>query len=154
MTLREIYESGGLRKTLSGSRSGANASVDQYSSYVAVDDVKLNGELTLPENIADGAGQRLAYVAFQNGAKSSLPTDRLTDGFTPEQRFFLSLALRSCGNITPEVLKMLASGDAHSTLKHRVNGVVSNMPEFKQAFHCKAGQPMVRERVPGLVDPS
>ena len=119
--------------------------VDQYSSYVAVDDVKLNGELTLAENIADGAGARLAYVAFQNGAKSSLPASKSTDGFTPEQRFFLSLALRSCGNITPEVLKMVASGDPHSTLKHRVNGVVSNMPEFKQAFHCKAGQPMVRE---------
>ena len=118
--------------------------VDQYSSYVAVDDVKLNGELTLAENIADGAGARLAYLAFQNGAKSSLPAGKLTDGFTPEQRFFLSFALRSCGNITPEVLKMVASGDAHSTLKHRVNGVVSNMPEFKQAFHCKAGQPMVR----------
>ena len=118
--------------------------VDQYSSYVAVDDVKLNGELTLAENIADGAGARLAYLAFQNGAKSSLPASKSTDGFTPEQRFFLSLALRSCGNITPEVLKMVASGDPHSTLKHRVNGVVSNMPEFQQAFHCKAGQPMVR----------
>ena len=120
--------------------------VDQYSSYVAVDDVKLNGELTLPENIADGAGARLAYLAFQNRANSSLPAGKLTDGFTPEQRFFLSFALQWCGNITPEVLKMVASGDAHSTLKHRVNGVVSNMPEFKQAFRCKAGQPMARAR--------
>ena len=119
--------------------------VDQYSSYVAVDDVKLNGELTLAENIADEAGARLAYVAFQNKAKSSLPAGKLTDKFTPEQRFFLSFALTSCGNITAEVLKMVASGDAHSTPKHRVNGVVSNMPEFKQAFRCKAGQPMVRE---------
>ncbi len=118
--------------------------VDQYSSYVAVADVKLNGELTLAENIADGAGARLAYLASQNRAKSSLPAGRLTDGFTPEQRFFLSFALFYCGNITPEMLKMAASGDAHATLKHRVNGVVSNMPEFKEAFHCKAGQPMVR----------
>jgi len=119
--------------------------VDQYSSYVAVDDVKLNGELTLAENIADGAGARLAYLAFQNRAKNSLPSRKLTDGFTPEQRFFLSLALRSCGNVTPEVLKIVASGDEHSTLKQRVNGVVSDMPEFQQAFHCKPGQPMVRE---------
>jgi len=118
--------------------------VDQYSSYVAVDDIKLNGERTLAENIADGAGARLAYVAFQNGARSNLAADKLTNGFTPEQRFFLSFALFSCGNIRPEVLKMVASGDAHATLKHRVNGVVSNMPEFKQAFRCKAGQPMVR----------
>jgi endothelin-converting enzyme/putative endopeptidase len=118
--------------------------VDQYSSYVAVDNVKLNGELTLAENIADGAGARLAYLAFRNRAKSSLPVGKLTDGFTPEQRFFLSFALHYCGNITPEMLKLIASGDAHSTLKQRVNGVVSNMPEFKQAFRCKAGQPMVR----------
>jgi len=118
--------------------------VDQYSSYVAVDDVKLNGELTLAENIADGAGAKLAYLALQNKAKSSLSTSRATDGFTPEQRFFRSFALRSCGNITPEMLKMVASGDGHATLKYRVNGVVSNMPEFREAFHCKAGQPMVR----------
>ncbi len=119
--------------------------VDQYSSYVAVDDVKLNGELTLAENIADGAGARLAYLAFQNRAKSSLARGQVNRRFHPEQRFFLSYALFYCGNITPEVLKMAASGDSHATLKHRVNGVVSNMPEFQQAFHCKAGQPMVRE---------
>jgi len=114
------------------------------SSYVAVDDVKLNGELTLAENIADGVGARLAYLALQSGAKNTLPSAKLTDGFTPDQRFFLSYALRWCGNITPEVLKIVASGDSHSTLKYRVNGVVSNMPEFQQAFHCKPGQPMVR----------
>ena len=118
--------------------------VDQYSNYVAVDDVKLNGELTLAENIADGVGARLAYLALRNRAKNSLPAGKLTDGFTPEQRFFLSYALHYCGNITPEMLKIVASGDAHSTLKHRVNGVVSNMPQFREAFRCKAGQPMVR----------
>jgi putative endopeptidase len=119
--------------------------VDQYSNYVAVENVKVNGELTLAENIADGVGARLALLALKSGAGRNSRTDAETKGFTPEQIFFLSYALRYCANITPETLKVLVSGDPHSPPKQRVNGVVSNMPDFQQAFNCKAGQPMARE---------
>jgi endothelin-converting enzyme/putative endopeptidase len=118
--------------------------VDQYSDYVVADNVKLNGKFTLSENIADLVGARLAFLALKNQDKESARGNGDTGRFTPEQQFFLSYALRYCSNVTPETLKLLASSDPHADPKHRVNGVVSNMPEFQKAFHCKAGQPMVR----------
>ena len=66
------------------------------------------------------------------------------DGFTPEQRFFLGFAQVNCANVTDERARMLVMTDPHSPGKYRVNGVVSNMPEFQSAFGCKVGQPMVR----------
>lgn len=118
--------------------------VDQYSAYVVVDNAKINGQLTLSENIADGGGVRLAYRALQNRMKASPTVNKTIDGFTPEQQFFLAYALPACSNATPEALKLYVSSDEHSPPKQHVNGVVSNMPEFQQAFHCKLGQPMVR----------
>jgi endothelin-converting enzyme/putative endopeptidase len=66
------------------------------------------------------------------------------EGLTPEQRFFVGFAQWVCGAERPESLRMHAITDPHSPFEYRVNGVVSNMPEFQQAFSCKAGQPMVR----------
>jgi predicted metalloendopeptidase len=76
----------------------------------------------------------------------SIMNKRLTkiDGFTPEQRFFLGWGQVWCSHMTPEAERYRAQTDPHSAGRYRVNGVISNMPEFQQAFGCKVGQPMVR----------
>ena len=120
----------------------AQCLVKEYSSFTAVDEVKVNGELTLGENTADNGGLRLAHMALIDVLAGKHPAKR--DGFTAEQRLFLGFAQIWCGNSTPESKRMLAQTDPHSPEQYRVNGVVSNMPEFQQAFACKVGQPMVR----------
>jgi endothelin-converting enzyme/putative endopeptidase len=112
----------------------------QYSGYTAIDDVKVNGELTLGENIADNGGLSLSYRAFENRPeKSALAIDRLT----PEQRFFLGWAQWRCMNVTEKTAQVLARTDPHSPGRWRVNGVVSNMPGFASAYRCKPGSAMV-----------
>jgi putative endopeptidase len=120
----------------------AQCLVKEYSSFTAVDDVKLNGELTLGENTADNGGLRLAYMALMETLAGKHPGKR--DGFTAEQRLFLGFAQVWCESSSPESKRMAAQIDPHSPGQYRVNGVVSNMPEFQQAFACKVGQPMVR----------
>ena len=115
---------------------------DQYSSYVAVDDVHVNGKLTLGENVADLGGEILAFMAWQSKTRGMHL--RPIDGLTPEQRFFIGFAQWDCANERPDDLRMRAIADPHSPAKLRINGVVVNMPEFGKAFGCKAGQPMVR----------
>jgi putative endopeptidase len=115
---------------------------DQYSSYISVGDVHLNGKLTLGENVADLGGEILAYMAWQSKTKDFHLQQ--TDGLTPEQRFFVGFAQWACSNERPENLRLGAAIDPHSPAKYRINGVVVNMPEFSKAFVCKAGQPMVR----------
>jgi endothelin-converting enzyme/putative endopeptidase len=114
--------------------------VRQYSHYPAVDDVKVNGELTLGENIADNGGLQLAYMAFEPRAHQHA----IIDGYTPEKRFFLAWAQWRCMNVTPEKARELARTDPHSPGKWRVDGVVSNMPAFAKAFACRRGDAMVR----------
>jgi len=116
---------------------------DQYSQYVVVDDVKINGKLTLGEDVADLGGLILAYMAWKEDTKDQ--NHEPLDGFTPEQRFFIGYGQSWCGNTRDETKRMRAMTDPHSPDKYRANGVVSNMPEFQEAFHCKAGSPMVRE---------
>jgi endothelin-converting enzyme/putative endopeptidase len=115
---------------------------DQYSSYVAVDDVHVNGKLTLGENVADLGGEILAFMAWQSKTKDMNPQP--VDGLTPEQRFFVGFAQWDCANERPDDLRVRAATDPHSPAKYRINGVLVNMPEFAKAFGCKAGQPMVR----------
>ncbi len=114
----------------------------QYAGYTAVDDLKLNGKLTLGENTADNGGLRIAYMALLDmlGAKPRTKTD----GYTPEQRFFLGFGQVWCTNITDQATRLRTQTDPHSPGVFRVNGTVSNMPEFQSAFGCKADQPMVR----------
>jgi endothelin-converting enzyme/putative endopeptidase len=116
---------------------------DQYSQYVIVDDIKINGKLTLGEDVADLGGLILAYMAWQEDTKAEKPEP--LEGFTPEQRFFIAYGQSWCANTRDETKRLRATVDPHSPDKYRANGVVSNMPEFQQAFHCKAGAPMVRE---------
>jgi endothelin-converting enzyme/putative endopeptidase len=120
----------------------AQCFVDQYSSLTAVDDVKLNGKLTLGENTADNGGLRISLMAYLARAAKE-PTGTI-DGFTPEQRLFLGWGQVWCDNMRPELARMLAQTNPHSPGRERVNGVVSNMPEFQKAFACKAGSAMVR----------
>ncbi len=113
----------------------------QYSQYTAVDDLKLNGQLTLGENVADNGGLRIALMALQNSLKGKQP--RKIDGYTPEQRLFVGWGQVWCTKMTDQEARRLALTDPHSPGKYRVNGVVANMPEFAQTFGCKAGSPMV-----------
>jgi len=113
---------------------------DQYSQYVIVDDIKINGKLTLGEDVADLGGLMLAYMAWKADTKGQ--NLQPIDGLTPEQRFFVGYGQSWCGTTRDEEKRMLATVDPHSPEKYRTNGVVVNMPEFQTAFHCKTGAPM------------
>ncbi len=120
----------------------------QYDGYVAVKDEKngdvhLNGRLTLGENTGDNGGLNVAYAALQKTLAGK--ERKLIDGFTEEQRFFLGYANLWCQNSTEASSRQLAQTDPHSPGEFRVNGVVSNSPQFAQAFGCKPPAPMIRE---------
>ncbi|MFZ1142613.1 MAG: M13 family metallopeptidase [Candidatus Sulfotelmatobacter sp.] len=116
---------------------------DQYSTYTIIDDIKINGKLTLGEDVADLGGLILAYKAWKDDTKGQ----RLEpiDGLTPDQRFFVGYGQSWCGQSRDETKRLRATVDPHSPEKYRTNGVVSNMPQFQEAFHCKAGSPMVNQ---------
>ncbi len=116
---------------------------DQYSQYTVVDDIKINGKLTLGEDVADLGGTLLAYIAWKAATKGL--DLKPIDGFTPEQRFFIGMAQWACGDERPENKRLNAITNPHSPNEFRINGVVANMPEFGQAFSCKTGQPMMRQ---------
>ena len=114
---------------------------DQYAEYVIVDDIHINSKLTSGEDVADVGGTLLAYIAWKKQTEGQKLSD--ADGFTPDQRFFVGMAQWACENERPENLRVSAVTNPHSPGFARVNGVVSNMPDFQKAFSCKAGQPMV-----------
>lgn len=116
---------------------------NQYSNYTIIDDIKINGKLTLGEDVADLGGLLLAYMAWRQDTKG-LKLEPI-DGLTPEQRFFVGYGQSWCGQVRDESKRLRATVDPHSPEKYRTNGVVSNMPQFQEAFHCKAGSPMVNQ---------
>ena len=116
--------------------------VEHYNEFVAVDDLHVNGELSLGENIGDLAGVTMSYYALQSVLEQNHPGE--IDGFTPEQRFFLAWAQAWRRNYRDEALKVQVNTDPHSPGKFRVMGPLSNMPEFAAAFDCKSDDPMVR----------
>ncbi len=118
--------------------------VDEYSGFTAVDDVKLNGKLTLGENAADNGGLRIAYMALMKDLAGKSTSE--IDGFTPAQRFFLGWGQVWCTNIRDEAKRLQAQTNPHSLAQYRVNGSVQNMSEFASAFGCNAGQPMVSQK--------
>jgi predicted metalloendopeptidase len=120
---------------------------DEYSNFVAVDNMKLNGRLTLGENTADNGGARIALAALEHmiADDKTGKEGQSIDGYTPEQRFFLGFGRVWCEKQRPENLRLQVTTNPHSPGKYRVNGVVQNMPEFQKAWGCKAGQPMVAE---------
>jgi putative endopeptidase len=125
----------------------ANCVADEYGNFVAIDDLKLNGKLTLGENTADNGGARIALRALMSMIaedKTGKAAEKI-DGYTPEQRFYLGFARVWCEKRRPEFSRMLVNVDPHSPGRFRTNGVVENMPEFDKAWGCKTGQAMVRE---------
>jgi len=126
----------------------ADCTVKEYGSFVVIDDVKVNGKLTLGENTADNGGLRLAFMAFLEDAKrKNIDLKEKQDGYTPIQQFFLGHGQTWCGDTRPEQLRLQVQTDPHSPRQFRVNGVVENMPEFGEAFGCKTGQPMIPAKV-------
>ena len=119
----------------------ANLVDKQYSAYQPLDSVFVNGKLTMGENIADIGGLNIAYTALQN-ATSDKP-DPGYDGFTQDQRFFLSWAQIWRVNATDEFLRKQVMTDPHSPGQFRVNGPLANMPQFYKAFNCTAADAMV-----------
>jgi predicted metalloendopeptidase len=117
--------------------------VNEYSKFAVAPGANVNGKLTLGENTADNGGARVALMALANTLGKTAP--KAIDGFTPEQRFFLSLGQIWCENIREEAARLQVQTDPHSPARYRVNGVVVNMPEFQKAFSCQASQPMVSQ---------
>jgi endothelin-converting enzyme/putative endopeptidase len=115
---------------------------DQYSGYTIVDNIKINGKLTLGEDTADLGGLLLAYMAWKDATRDEKLEP--VEGLTPEQRFFIGYGQSWCTNERDEVKRLRATTDPHSPERYRANGVVSNMPEFQEAFHCKADASMVK----------
>ena len=118
----------------------------QYNAFSPLDSVHVNGKLTMGENLADFAGLTIVYGALQKQLQQRYgngPRPKF-DGFTPEQRFFLSWAQLRRTNIRPEALRQQIQTDPHSPGRYRTIGPVMNMPQFQAAFGCKEGDKMTR----------
>jgi len=121
---------------------------DQYTQEIPEAGVKQNGLLTQGEDTADNGGLRLAFMALANTLKQDGKTleSKGPDGLTEAQRFFLGFGNVWCTQYRPEMMRTQVLSNPHSLPRYRVNNVVANMPEFAQAFGCKKGQPLVREK--------
>jgi len=119
---------------------------NEYTEEIPEAGVKQNGHLTQGEDTADNGGLRLAFMAVNNNlqAEGKSLDAKEADGWTPRQKFFVSYAYSWCEQVRPELMRTLVLTNPHSIPKYRVNNVVSNMPEFQEAFTCKKGSPMVR----------
>jgi endothelin-converting enzyme/putative endopeptidase len=116
----------------------------QYAAYESVPGVRLNGELTLGENIADLGGLKLAFAAMEAARRGKEADAGEVAGFRPAQQFFVGYAQSWCAEYREEELRRRAVTDPHSPARFRVNGPLSNLPEFAEAFSCAEGSAMVR----------
>ncbi len=118
--------------------------VNEYGGFTAVDDVKINGKLTLGENTADNGGLVLAYMAYlERAKKEGIDLQTKKDGYTSPQRFYIAFAQNWCENSRPESVRAQVLSDPHSPDHFRANGAIVNQPGFAEAFGCKKGSPMV-----------
>jgi predicted metalloendopeptidase len=122
-------------------RERAACVTSQYDAFFSLPGVKLNGNLTLGENVADNGGVRIAYYALMELLSRKGPPPTI-DGFTPDQRFFISYAQVWCENASDQDVRRRAQEDVHSSGRWRANGVLQNMQEFRKAFGCAEGTPM------------
>ena len=120
----------------------AKVMVDQFNNYIVLDSMHINGKASLGENIADLAGVILGYQAFQKTEQAK--KGEKIEGFTPNQRYFMAYALSWLGHQRDERLARQIMTDVHAPAKQRVNGPLSNIPEFYKAFNVKPGDPMYR----------
>jgi endothelin-converting enzyme/putative endopeptidase len=124
--------------------SRADCLVNEYGSFIAVDDVKVNGKLTLGENTADNGGLVLAYMAYlERAKKSNVDLKARVNGYTAPQRFYIGYAQNWCENSRPDAIRQQVLTDPHSPDHFRANGAIVNQPGFADAFSCKKGTPMV-----------
>lgn len=116
---------------------------DLYDTYEVLPGVKLNGQLTLGENIADFGGIKAAFAAWKQYAdKHPEALETGVEGLTADQLFFVSLGQIWCSKATPEAARVLAVTDPHSPARFRVNGPLAHLPEFWETFSCEPGEPM------------
>ncbi|PYL31029.1 MAG: hypothetical protein DMF39_04270 [Verrucomicrobia bacterium] len=147
---RQFDAKGNLRdwwtpKSAAEFKKRSGAIVQQYNEYQPLPGLHVNGELTQGENIADIGGVKLAYAALQKALdKHPEERNKKIDGFTPEQRFFLSFAAIWRQKVRDEDQKLRLTTDPHSPGQFRVNGPLSDLPEFQKAFNVPDGSPMVR----------
>ncbi len=120
----------------------AECVVKQYDAYTVIDDLQVNGDLTLGENIADLGGIKQAYQAFKTLEKEKSLPQAGVGTLTNDQLLFVSYAQGWCSERTPEIARMYATTDPHSPPKSRVNGALVGLPEFHAAFECASGTPM------------
>ncbi|AKT36972.1 peptidase M13 [Chondromyces crocatus] len=120
-------------------RTGCVAS--QFAEFEALPGLKLNGKLTLGENIADLGGLKLAFQAYRAMRFGAAEVTEAS-GFSEDQQFFLAHAQAWCGQMRDEALRVMVATNPHSPPRFRVNGPLMNMPEFTEAFQCTAGTPM------------
>ena len=120
----------------------AQLMIDQYNGYNPIDDLHVQGALTLGENIADLGGLTVAYRAYQNSLGGK--TAPVIDGFTGEKRLFIGWSQVWRNKSRDEALRQMLITDPHSPGMYRVQGILSNMPEFYQAYDVKAGDGMYR----------
>jgi putative endopeptidase len=118
--------------------------VQQYDAYEPIQGEYVNGKLTLGENIADIGGLKIAFAAYQNSLKGK-PVPAPIDGFTGPQRFFFGAATVWRNHIREAALSLRLKTDTHSPGRERVNGPLSNLPEFYEAFGCADGTAMKRD---------
>jgi predicted metalloendopeptidase len=116
--------------------------VEQYSRFEVEPGLRVNGKLTLGENIADVAGLKQAWVAYQAWKKRHGGAAPTVPGLTADQLFFVAQAQAWCTVTTPEAERLRSATDGHSLSRFRVNGPVANHPAFGATFQCPAGAPM------------
>jgi putative endopeptidase len=119
--------------------------VNQFEGYFIEPGIHHNGKLVLGESIGDLAGAKLAWLAYRKSRATKGPEPTI-DGFTPEQQFFLSWGQFRGDEIRQETQRTMVQSDPHPIAKFRVNGPLSNLPAFGDAFSCKAGDAMVRPK--------
>jgi putative endopeptidase len=124
-------------------QSRSECVINQFSSFEVEPGLNIQGKLVAGESIADLGGLAMAYDAFEKSLEGK-PRPANIDGFTPEQRFFLGWAQVWAAKDTPEFARLMTQGNPHPLDRFRVNGPLSNMPQFAAAYGCKAGDPMVR----------
>ncbi|MGZ3706988.1 MAG: M13-type metalloendopeptidase, partial [Bdellovibrionota bacterium] len=130
--------SAGVKATF---QSKAQCLIDQYSGYEALPGLKVNGALTITENIADQGGLKLGFAAYKL-AMAGKPVEAPIGGLNPEQQYFVAMGQNWCDKQTDESLRQQVTGDPHSPAKFRVIGTMVNNPDFARAFSCNAGTPM------------
>jgi putative endopeptidase len=131
------------REDLAKFQERTSCIADQYEGYFIEPGIHHKGRLVLGESIADLAGARIAYLAFQKAQAAHPQTP--TDGFTPEQEFFVAWGQFRGDNIRPETQRLMVQSDPHPIARFRVIGPLSNLTEFQKAWSCPAQSPMVRQ---------